>query len=161
MESIGWRSTQVRTLDKRPSYIPNAVFSSIIVVNSSRMTNWRIETRIPIRYEDAPRIEGITQHIQDMLGNHPDVDQNQDFLVYFSKFEEYSLDIVLDFFTKTTCRLAHYRVRENILLQAVQIVEQHGAALALPARQVYGNPSSSTGSETKTDPPTVSSVQVN
>ncbi len=42
VERIGWRMTIIRTFDKRPLYVPNSVFSSIVVENPSRMLNRRI-----------------------------------------------------------------------------------------------------------------------
>ena len=43
IEKIGWRVTVIRTFDKRPLYIPNAIFSKIAVENPSRMQNRRIK----------------------------------------------------------------------------------------------------------------------
>ena len=42
VEQIGWRLTRIRTFDKRPLYIPNAIFTTIAVENPSRMSNRRI-----------------------------------------------------------------------------------------------------------------------
>ena len=38
VEDIGWRRTVIRTFDKRPLYVPNAVFTNISVENPSRMS---------------------------------------------------------------------------------------------------------------------------
>ena len=43
VEEIGWRVTRVRTLDRKPLYIPNDTFSNICIQNNSRMNNRRIK----------------------------------------------------------------------------------------------------------------------
>ena len=37
VEDIGWRSTKIRTFDKRPLFIPNSAFASLTVENASKM----------------------------------------------------------------------------------------------------------------------------
>ena len=39
VEKIGWRLTVIRTFGKRPLYVPNSLFTQIVVENPSRMTN--------------------------------------------------------------------------------------------------------------------------
>ena len=41
VEEIGWRQTTIRKFDKRPVYVPNAVFTTASVENPSRMTKSR------------------------------------------------------------------------------------------------------------------------
>ena len=55
VERIGWRMTIIRTFDKRPLYVPNSVFSSIVVENPSRMLNRRINETFGLRYQDADK----------------------------------------------------------------------------------------------------------
>lgn len=78
--------TIVRTFDKRPLYIPNSVFSNIVVENPSRMFNRRIKEIIGIRYEDGDKVEKITSDIKTMLKNHPDIDTSQTMIVSFLQF---------------------------------------------------------------------------
>lgn len=52
VEYIGWRHTRVRAFNKNPIYVPNALFTSIVVENPTRMTNRRIKETIGVRYDD-------------------------------------------------------------------------------------------------------------
>ena len=52
VEHIGWRLTVIRSFDKRPIYIPNSLFTQIVVKNPSRMTNRRIFEYIGVRCDD-------------------------------------------------------------------------------------------------------------
>lgn len=140
VEHIGWRVTQIRTFDKRVLYVPNAAFSSIIVVNASRMTNRRIQETLGIRYTDAAMLDRITQEIRTMLQEHPDIDQRQALLVHFTGFGPFSLKISIYIFTKTVDLQQYRNVRQNVFLEIIQIIENNGAALALPINTVYLNP---------------------
>ncbi len=59
VEDIGWRLTKIRTFDKRPLYIPNAMFNTVILENPSRMTNRRIYETFGLRYSDSAKIGDI------------------------------------------------------------------------------------------------------
>ena len=139
VEYIGWRATRLRTFDKRALYIPNAVFSTVTIVNASRMTNRRIMETIGIRYEDASAIDSITQDIRAMLQAHPDIDQRQTTLVHFTAFGSYTLDLNIYTFTSTRDWAKYRDVQQDVFLQIIQIIERHGAALAVPTNVVRIN----------------------
>ncbi len=42
VDHIGWRLTRIMTFDRRPLYVPNSLFSTILLENPSRMTHRRI-----------------------------------------------------------------------------------------------------------------------
>ncbi len=46
VESIGWRMTIIRNFQSQPMYVPNSVFTNVIVENPSRMSNRRIYENI-------------------------------------------------------------------------------------------------------------------
>ena len=77
VEHIGWRSTVIRTFDKRPLYVPNSTFTNIAVENPSRMSNRRIYETIGVRYVDAAKVDSIVTAIKTMLLAHPEIDASQ------------------------------------------------------------------------------------
>ena len=137
VEYIGWRATQIRTFDQKVCYVPNAVLSSIIVINSSRMRNRCIKEMIGIRHADAAVLDKITQEIRTMLQTHPGIDQRRSLLAHFAEFGPFSLKINIYAFTKTTDRKSYHDVQQDIFLKIIHIVEHHGAALALPANTAH------------------------
>ncbi len=141
VEYIGWRATQIRTSDKRPLYVPNSAFSSIIVVNKSRMTHRRIKETVSVRYEDAHILDVITQAIHTMLQAHPEIDQRQPIQVHFAGFGAHSLNLEICTFTKVKDSKAYRDVRQDVFLKIIQIVEQKGAAFAFPTSTIYWRPS--------------------
>lgn len=134
VENIGWRITQIRTFDKRPLYVPNSVFSTIVVENPSRMTNRRIYETIGVRYNDMRKIPTIVNAVRDMLENHKDIDNNQTLIVNFDKCAPSSLDFFIYTFTKTTDWIKFHAIKQDVILQILHIIEEHGATCAFPTR---------------------------
>lgn len=143
VEQIGWRLTRLRGLDKRPLYIPNGVFSTVVVENPSRMTNRRIKTMIGVRYEDASKLEEILNKVEAMLHQHPDVDTTLSIVARFCEFGDSSLNFLLMVFTKTLGWVEFTKTQQDIFLKVLEIIEQHGAECAFPTRTVYMTESNS------------------
>lgn len=137
VERIGWRMTVIRTFDKRPLYIPNSVFSSIVVENPSRMLNRRIYETIGIRYQDIDHMDSIIQRVKTMLTEHPDIDNNQTMIVNFNQFGPSSLDFFIYTFTKTINWVRYHEIKQDVLLQIIQIIHDHEADIAFPTRTLH------------------------
>ncbi|MDR2689585.1 MAG: mechanosensitive ion channel family protein [Azoarcus sp.] len=137
VEEIGWRLTRIRTFDKRPLYVPNQIFTQITVENPSRMSNRRINETIGVRYEDIAALPAIVDDIRDMLANHPEIDPSQTLIVNFNQYNEYSLDILVYTFTRTTVWVDFHVIKQDILLKISAIITRHGAEIAFPTRISY------------------------
>jgi len=137
VEHIGWRVTRIRTFDRRPLYVPNSFFLNISVENVSRMLNRRIKTMIGVRYEDASKIEKLTEDMKQMLADHPGVDKKQPFMVSLFEFGPSSLDIQLDACTKATKRIDYQIVRQDILMKVLAIIENNHAECAYPTQKLF------------------------
>lgn len=140
VERIGWRMTIIRTFDKRPLYVPNSVFSNIVVENPSRMLNRRINETIGIRYDDSKKVETIVEEIKAMLNNHPDIDTKQTLIVNFNAFGPSSLDLLVYTFTKTVNWIRYHEVKQDVLLQIMSIIHQHDADIAYPTQTIKLDP---------------------
>ncbi len=136
VEKIGWRMTQVRTFDKRPLYVPNSIFTNIIVENPSRMSNRRIYETIGIRYDDIKQIETIATQVKDMLLQHIEIDTNQTLMVNFNEFSDSSVDFFVYTFTKTTDWVKFHQIKQDVLLRISEIIEVNQAEIAFPTTTV-------------------------
>jgi len=137
VEVIGWRLTQIRTFDKRPLYVPNSLFTQIVVENPSRMTNRRIKETFALRYSDVGRIEAIIKAVRAMLEAHPDIDSRQTLIVNFDYFNNSSLDFFIYTFTKTIDWVLFHEIKQDVLLKVADIVLSHQAEFAFPTRQLH------------------------
>jgi MscS family membrane protein len=137
VEYISWRHTRIRAFNKNPIYVPNSVFTTIVVENPSRMTNRRIKETIGLRYDDFAVVAPIVTDIQSMLRAHPAIDQAQTLIVNFNQFGASSLDILIYTFTKTIVWTEYHEVKQDILLKIGQIIERHGAEIAFPTQTLH------------------------
>ena len=137
VEEIGWRVTRIRTFDKRPLYVPNSLFTHIVVENPSRMSNRRIKESFGLRYKDINQVKEVINDVRVMLEQHPEIDQSQTLIVNFDLFNSSSLDFFIYTFTRTTNWVRFHEIKQDVLLKVADIVMQHNAEFAFPTRQLH------------------------
>jgi len=137
VEQIGWRLTRIRRFDKRPLYVPNAVFTTIAVQNTSRMLNRRIYETIGIRYDDAGKMKTIVDKVKNMLKNNPEIDTGQTMIVNFNSFAPSSLDFFIYTFTKTTNWAEYHEIKQGVMLKIIDIIDEEGAECAFPTSTIH------------------------
>jgi MscS family membrane protein len=137
VEYIGWRQTRIRTFAKRPIYVPNSIFSTIVVENPSRMSHRRIKEVIGVRYDDMTKVHSIVEQVKTMLQQHPEIDSSQTLIVNFDTFGSSSVDFFIYTFTKTVNWIKFHEVKQDVLLQIANIIEAHGAEFAFPTSTLH------------------------
>ncbi len=137
VEKIGWRTSRIRRFDKRPIYVPNSVFTSIIVENPSRMTNRRIYETIGVRYDDFQRLDGIVEEIRSYLKAHAGIDQKQTMIVNFNQFGASSLDFFVYCLTVTTNWVEYHALKHEVLMHVHKVIAERGGEVAFPTRTLH------------------------
>lgn len=137
VEYISWRHTRIRAFNKNPIYVPNALFTTIVVENPTRMTNRRIKETIGIRYEDIGAMPAIVRKVKTMLQNHPEIDTSKTLIVNFNTFGPSSLDFFIYTFTKTKEWIHFHEVKQDVLLKIAEIIKQQNAQIAFPTHTVH------------------------
>lgn len=137
IETIGIRSTKVRTFAQAQVTVPNAVLANSAILNWSRMGKRRIKMNVGLTYDTSGEVvENIVKDIKTMLENHPDIDQDT-LHIYFSDFAASSLNVFCYYFTKTTNWGEFMRVREDTYLKIMKIVEKNGSSFAFPTQTLH------------------------
>lgn len=137
VEAISWRHTRIRAFNKNPIYVPNSVFTTIVVENPGRMSHRRIKETIGVRYEDIGQMASIVADVKAMLQNHDEIDTTQTLIVNFNEFADSSVNILIYTFTKTKVWVRYHEVKQDVLLQVANIIERHGAEIAFPTRTLH------------------------
>ncbi len=136
VERIGLRMTMIRKFDSSPLYVPNSVFSSIVVENPSRMRHRRIFETFGLRYKDAEKIDIIVSKVKYMLENHPEIDQRSSLMVNFDSVASSSLNFFIYTFTKTVNWSKYNDVKQDVMLKVIAIVHGEDADFAFPTRTI-------------------------
>jgi MscS family membrane protein len=147
IEEIGWYLTTVRDKEKRPVYLPNAIFSQAQVINASRMTHRRIEEKICLRFEDFARIPELVSKLKEAVSNHPDIDTHLPILLTVNGFSQMSIDLHLDIYTLETRYEKYLMVKQEILMSIYKELIESGAERPVPAFAVHGKLSTENRSE--------------
>ena len=137
VEEVGLYLTTVRDKDKRPVYLPNALFSHALVINSSRMTHSRIEEKIGIRYDDFSKIPVLTENLKKAIANHSDIDTHMPVLAVFHSFSQCTLNLYIDVYTLQTRYDKYLQVRHEILVVIYEEVKKAGAEMPIPMMTIY------------------------
>lgn len=136
VQMIGWRATRVMGFDRRPFYVPNALFNTAVLINHSRMTARRIEEYVHLRYRDIDKVPAIVADTNKMLSQHPGI-QHDFFVFQMDSYGDFALKLFLYAFTVSTDYNAYMSVKEDILLKIAAIVHEHGGELAVPTSTVH------------------------
>ncbi len=137
VENIGWRVTMIRDFQSRPLYVPNSVFTNIIVENPSRMANRRIYETIGLRYSDLTSMDKVVAEVEAMLKSHDDIDPDTTMMVNFNEFSDSSVDFFIYCFTKTTQWAKFHQIKQDIMLRVAKIIEANNAEIAFPTSTIH------------------------
>lgn len=132
VEGIGLYMTELRDAEMRPVYLPNALFSTMTVVNLSRMTHRRILEVVKIRQEDGDKIPEIVTLIKSSLTKHPRLDLHLPIHVGLNEFGDYSLNLHIEAYSLATRFEEFLKVKQEILLTVQEILKSCSAELAAP-----------------------------
>ncbi len=136
VESIGMRSTKLRTAARTLIAIPNKTVASDAIINFTRMPQRRVEQIIGLTYETSPeKMDGILADIRLILKNDPEVHQ-QAIIANFTNYGPSSLDIQIVYFTSNPDWTKHLELRERINLKIMRAVSTRGLSFAFPTQTV-------------------------
>jgi MscS family membrane protein len=137
VEGIGLRSTRIRGLDRSLTTIPNAVLSKMPIVNFAQRDRMLIQVVLGVRYETSQaQMRQLLAAMRDMLLGHPRIVPDP-VRVRFVGFGTSTLDIEVYAYVATRDKGEFLAIREDILLQIMDIVEKSGTGFAFPSQTLY------------------------
>jgi len=137
VEHIGWRVTMIRNFQSRPLYVPNSVFTNVIVENPSRMLHRRIHETIGLRYSDLTSMDQVVADVVAMLKNHPEIEPETTMMVNFNEFSDSSVDFFVYCFTKTKQWVKFHEVKQDVMLRIAEIIRANNAEIAFPTSTIH------------------------
>lgn len=136
VESVGMRSTRIRTFENTLVQIPNRSVASDAIENLSRREVRRVRQIISLVYDTSPeQMRGIVADIRALLERHTGVAPLAP-AVYFQDFGACSLDVLVVYHTKAVDFPTHAAVRQDLNLEIMGIVKRNGSAFAFPTQTV-------------------------
>jgi MscS family membrane protein len=158
IEAIGLRSTRIRTLDRTVVSIPNGRLADMRLENYSARDRMRLACTVSLVYETTPaQMRAVLARIEKVLRSHPLIWPDA-VVVRFKDLAASSLDIEVMAWFQTPEWSVFQAVRQEVLLQFMEVVESAGTSFAFPTRTIHVAPSPR-GDGAGADRPTASEVQ--
>lgn len=137
VESIGVRSTRIRTLYDSSVIIPNATLSADIIDNLGRRAAHRFRTMLTVTYDTSPeKLQEFCAKIKKMLEEDPDVLEERCTVSVYD-FSESSIDILFNTFFRAETSAQEFAIRERLLLNILNISKEIGVDFAFPTQTNY------------------------
>ena len=140
VEQIGFRSTLVRRFDSTPVMIPNYKFAEQSVTNYSRRHHRRIRWLIGLEYKtNIDQLKKIRDQITKLITENKDFAKNENsgFFVRVDSFSDSSIDMLVQAFTVTNDWSEFLRIKEELAVSIIEIVESNKAGFAFPSQSLY------------------------
>jgi len=140
VEQIGFRSTLVRRFDSTPVMIPNYKFAEQSVTNYSRRHHRRIRWLIGLEYKTSiDQLKQIRDEITTLINNNKDFakNENSSFFVRIDSFSDSSIDMLVQAFTVTNDWSTFLKIKEELAVSIMKIVETNKAGFAFPSQSLY------------------------
>src|SRR3954466_3682033 len=136
VESIGLRSTRVRTSERTVVCFPNGRLAETRTENYAARDRFRFYTILGLTYgTSAAQMRQILAGVEAELRGQPKFHPGGS-SVRFKALSESSLDVEVEAFFTTADFAAFTVVRQEMLLRLLEVVERAGADLAFPTRTI-------------------------
>lgn len=137
VEDIGLRSTRIRTEERTLVAIPNGTVATINLENLSRREKILFKTNLGLRLDSKPdHVRYVLSEVRRLLYSHPKVESTS-VRVRLTDVasSQLILEVVSYILTQDFNEFA--AVREDLLLRIMDVLEDAGGGLALPAQTLY------------------------
>lgn len=137
VESIGFRSTKIRTFYNSVISVPNMEIATSNVDNMGRREYRRVREYLNVTYDTPPeKIEAFLEGIKNIIKNNPNTRKDY-FHVVFNRFGPSSLDILLYFFLKVPDWSNELVEKQNIFLEILRLAQELGVDFAFPTQSLH------------------------
>lgn len=140
VEHIGFRSTLIRQFDTTPITIPNYVFSDSSVINYSERKYRRIKWIIGLTYNTTiDQLKIICEGIENSISSSKNfvVNDLYHLNVRVEKFNDSSIDILVNTFTNTNDWDEYLKIKEELVYIVKEVVESNNSSFAFPSQSLY------------------------
>jgi MscS family membrane protein len=137
VESIGLRSTRIRTLDRTLISIPNGKLAELRLETFAVRDRLRFACALGLVFETTEQqMRAVLAGLERVLRAHPQL-WPEGVTVRFKEIGAFSLNLEINAWFDTTNWDEFMLIREATLLSFLRVIEEAGTRLALPARSVH------------------------
>ena len=120
--------------------VPNYKFAEQSVTNYTRRHHRRITWLIGLEYRTSiDQLKNIRDEINNLIEKEDNFAKNQNasFYVRIDSFSDSSIDMLVQTFTVTNEWAEFLKIKENLAVKIIEIVENNEAGFAFPSQSLY------------------------
>jgi MscS family membrane protein len=137
VETVGFRSTRIRTFYNSLVTLPNSNLISAQVDNYGARRYRRWKTHLGVAYGTPPeKVDVLCEGIRELVRRHPYTRKDY-FHVYLNQFGPSSLDILLYIFWETPDWATELRERHRLGVDILRLTRHLGVEIAFPTQTLY------------------------
>jgi MscS family membrane protein len=137
VEAVGLRSSRIRTLDRTLVTIPNGRLADMRIESYSARDRWRISLQLGLRQDTtAAQMRQVLAGLEGALRGHPAAGPEAP-LVRFAEFKDSCLSIEVQAWVEAADWHEFGRIRGELYLRFMEIVEAAGTGLAFPTQTIH------------------------
>ena len=138
VESIGFRSTRIRTFEGHQVTIPNSEMVNKTIQNIGKRPYIRRLANITVTYDTPPgKVQRALDIIMEILNNHEGMHPEFPPRVYFNAFNAASLNIIMIYWYHPPDYWKYMQFSEYVNLQILERFNAEGIDFAFPTQTVY------------------------
>lgn len=137
VETVGFRTTKIRTFYNSVITLPNSVLTTTKIDNMGVRRYRRMKTMLGLTYSTPPeKIDAFCEGIRTLIHLHPYMRKDY-YQVYFNQYSAASLDILIYVFWQTPDWNTELRERHRFLLDILRLAKQLDVEFAYPTQTIY------------------------
>ena len=137
VESVGIRSTRLRTPDRSLVTIPNGELSNMTIDNLGERNLRRWKTVLGLTYDSKPEaIQNLCQSVKELYARseHVDIENSS---VHLHTLNSSSIDVLLLIYMDANSYDDELDIREQLIFEIMDLVAKEGLSFAFPSQSVY------------------------
>jgi len=152
VESVGFRSTRIRTFYNSLITVPNGTLLTATVDNLGARRYRRIKTMLSLTYDTTPeKIDAFCEGIRELIRRHPYTRKDY-YHVYFNEYADSSLNVLLYCFLETPDWPTELRERHRLFSDILKLAQWIGVSFAFPTQTIHLHKEQPTEADTGTAP---------
>jgi MscS family membrane protein len=137
VETVGFRSTRIRTFYNSLITVPNCNLTTAIVDNMGRRRYRRIKTMLGLQYDTTPeQVDAFCEGVRELIRRHPYTRKDY-YHVYLNQFNESSIDVLLYCFVETPDWSMELREKHRLFVDIMKLAARLGVEFAFPTRTLH------------------------
>ena len=138
VESVGFRSTRIRTLDGHVVTVPNSEIVNKTVLNVGKRPYIKRVMNVTITYDTPPeKVRRACDIIKEILENHEGMDAEFPPRVFFNEFNDWSLNILVLYWFHPPEYWDFLAFSERTNMKILERFNEEGIEFAFPSQTLY------------------------